>query len=83
MSTPVTPEDKAGYRLTPLLAEVLTDRSYDGVQYRSSVSHGVNICLFDPAKAFHGPIFRSPVDRGGSLRCAGVALSRRARRRRL
>ncbi|HEY0149639.1 MAG TPA: RES family NAD+ phosphorylase [Allosphingosinicella sp.] len=51
MSTPVTPDDKASYRLTQLLAEVLTDRGYDGVQYRSSVSDGINICLFDPAKA--------------------------------
>lgn len=51
MSTPVTPDDKASYRLTQLLAEILTDRGYDGVQYRSSVSDGVNVCLFDPAKA--------------------------------
>lgn len=51
MSTPVTPDDKADYRLTQLLAEVLTDRGFDGVQYRSSVSDGVNLCLLDPAKA--------------------------------
>ncbi len=51
MSTPVTPDDKAGYRLTQLLAEALTARGFDGVQYRSSVSDGVNLCLFDPASA--------------------------------
>jgi len=51
MSTPVTPDDKAGYRLTQLLAEVLAAHGYDGVQYRSSVSDGVNICLFDPMSA--------------------------------
>jgi hypothetical protein len=56
MSAPVTPDDKAGYRLTQLLAEILTVRGFDGVQYRSSVSDGVNFCLFDPASAqfIHG-----------------------------
>jgi len=51
MSAPVTPDDKAGYLLTQLLAEVLISRGFDGVRYRSSVSDGVNICLFDPAAA--------------------------------
>jgi hypothetical protein len=49
MSTPVTPDDKTGYLVTQLLAKVLQARGFDGVQYRSSVSDGVNICLFDPA----------------------------------
>ncbi len=49
MSTPVTPDDKTGYLVTQLLAEVLQARGFDGVRYRSSVSDGVNICLFDPA----------------------------------
>jgi hypothetical protein len=53
MSTPVTPEDKAGYRLTQLLAEVLAARGFDGVRYRSSVSDGVNLCLFDSASAVY------------------------------
>jgi|TARA_A100001391_G_scaffold152409_3_gene110197 hypothetical protein len=47
MSTPVIPEDKAGYLLTQLLTQVLKDKGFDGVQYRSSVSDGVNFCLFD------------------------------------
>lgn len=51
MSTPVTPEDKAGYLLTQLLAQVLKAKGFDGVQYRSSVSDGVNFCLFDPTDA--------------------------------
>ena len=49
MSTPVTPDDKTGYLTTQLLAQVLQARGFDGVRYRSSVSDGVNICLFDPA----------------------------------
>lgn len=49
MSTPVTPDDKSGYLVTQLLAEVLQGRGFDGVRYRSSVSDGVNICLFNPA----------------------------------
>jgi len=51
MSAPVTPDDKAGYLLTQLLAEVLVRRGIDGVRYRSSVSDGINICIFDPARA--------------------------------
>ena len=51
MSAPVTPDDKSGYLLTQLLAEVLAERGFDGVRYRSSVSDGINICLFDPGAA--------------------------------
>lgn len=51
MSTPVTPDDKGGYLLTQLLAVVLRQKGFDGVQYRSSVSDGVNFCLLDPASA--------------------------------
>lgn len=51
MSTPVTPDDKGGYLLTQLLANVLCRKGFDGVQYRSSVSDGVNFCLLDPATA--------------------------------
>jgi hypothetical protein len=51
ISTPVIPEDKAGYLLTQLLAQVLKSKGFDGVQYRSSVSDGVNFCLFDPRVA--------------------------------
>ncbi|MBU0823819.1 MAG: RES family NAD+ phosphorylase [Alphaproteobacteria bacterium] len=51
MSTPVTPDDKGGYLLTQLFAVVLRQKGFDGVQYRSSVSDGVNFCLLDPASA--------------------------------
>ncbi len=51
MSTPVTPNDKGSYLLTQLLAVVLRQKGFDGVQYRSSVSDGVNFCLLDPASA--------------------------------
>lgn len=51
MSTPVPPNDKVGYLITQLLAEALKSRGFDGVQFRSSVSDGVNLCLFDPSSA--------------------------------
>jgi hypothetical protein len=51
LSTPVTPDDKGGYLLTQLLAEILRQKGFDGVQYRSSVSDGVNFCLLDPSAA--------------------------------
>lgn len=51
MSTPVTPEDKISYRITQLLAEVLKQRGFDAVRFRSSVSEGANLCVFDPTNA--------------------------------
>ena len=50
MSMPVTPDDKSSYLLTQLLAEVLLRRGFDGVRFRSSVSDGINICVFHPTK---------------------------------
>lgn len=50
MSMPVTPDEKTSYLLTQLLAEVLLRRGFDGVRFRSSVSDGINICVFHPAK---------------------------------
>ena len=50
MSLPVTPEEKTPYLLTQLLAEILLKRGFDGVQFRSSVSTGRNICIFRPDK---------------------------------
>ena len=50
MSMPVTPDEKTSYLLTQLLAEVLLRRGFDGVRFRSSVSDGVNICVFHPAQ---------------------------------
>lgn len=51
MSTPVTPDDNSGYLITQLLAEVLKARGFQGVQFRSSVSDGINLCIFDTADA--------------------------------
>lgn len=51
MSTPVTPDDKASYLITQLLAEILQAQGFHAVQFRSSVSDGVNLCLFDRAHA--------------------------------
>jgi len=51
MSTPVTPDDAVSYLITQLLAEVLKARGYDGVQFRSSVSDGHNLCIFDASDA--------------------------------
>jgi len=51
MSTPVTPDDTVSYLITQLLAEVLKARGYDGVQFRSSVSEGHNLCVFDTSNA--------------------------------
>lgn len=50
MSTPVTPEKRNAYLLTQLLAEVLRNQGFDGVQYKSSVGNGVNVCIFHPEK---------------------------------
>ena len=33
-----------------MLAEVLLRCGFDGVRFRSSVSDGINICVFHPAK---------------------------------
>lgn len=51
MSTPVTPDDKVSYLITQLLAEILQAQGFHAVQFRSSVSDGVNLCLFDTAHA--------------------------------
>ena len=51
MSTPATPDDKTSYLITQLLAEVLKQRGFDAVQFRSSVSKGVNLYVFDTSDA--------------------------------
>lgn len=51
MSTPVTPDDKFSYLITQLLAEVLKQRGFHAIQFRSSVAAGVNLCIFDTADA--------------------------------
>lgn len=51
MSTPVTPDDKVSYLITQLLAENLQAQGFHAVQFRSSVSEGVNLCIFDTSLA--------------------------------
>lgn len=48
MSMPVTPEERSRYLLTQLLAEVLMKKGFDGVTFRSSISSGINLCVFQP-----------------------------------
>lgn len=50
MSTPVTPQEQNSYLITQVLAEVLRRSGYDGVRFRSSVSSGENLCVFQPSK---------------------------------
>lgn len=49
LSKPVLPAS-AAYEYTPsqYLCEFVKSRNFDGVLYRSSVSDGVNLALFDP-----------------------------------
>lgn len=51
MSTPITPDDKVSYLITQLLAETLQAQGFHAVQFRSSVSDGVNLCVFDTTHA--------------------------------
>ena len=51
MSTPVTPDDKVSYLITQLLAEILQAEGFHAVRFRSSVSEGVNLCIFDTTHA--------------------------------
>jgi hypothetical protein len=51
MSTPVTPDDKVSYLITQLLAEILQAQGFHAVQFRSSVSDGVNLCVFNTTHA--------------------------------
>ena len=47
-SEPVTPSDKASdYVPTQIIAELFKRNGYDGVFYRSSLSDGLNLALFD------------------------------------
>jgi hypothetical protein len=51
LTRPVLPKSVAiDYLPSQYLCEFIKKRGYDGVLYRSSVSDGVNIALFDPAR---------------------------------
>jgi len=48
LSMPIIPEERHRYAATQLLCDILLRRGFDGVSYRSSVSTGRNLCVFDP-----------------------------------
>ena len=47
ISEPITKADKESYKITQGFADEIKKLGYDGVQYRSAVSDGVNLCIFD------------------------------------
>lgn len=49
-SMPITPEGRASYHFTQLLADCFRQLGFDGIRYRSSVGAGTNLVLFDPIK---------------------------------
>lgn len=57
LTRPVLPSGAAiDYIPSQYLCEFIKKRGYDGVVYRSSVSSGINLALFDPGKAVGGTI---------------------------
>lgn len=48
MATPVAPEAASRYSTTQLIADCLRRNGFDGVAFRSSLSDGVNLCVFQP-----------------------------------
>jgi hypothetical protein len=55
LTTPVLPQAAAiDYTPSQFLCEFIKKCGYDGVVYRSSVSDGINLALFDPAQAVSG-----------------------------
>jgi RES domain-containing protein len=54
---PVLPQAAAiDYTPSQYLCEFIKKRKYDGVLYRSSVSEGINLALFDPSRASPGTV---------------------------
>ncbi|WP_299209196.1 RES family NAD+ phosphorylase [uncultured Tateyamaria sp.] len=49
LSRPITPERRAAYISAQFVADLIRQRGFDGVLYRSSVSEGTNLCVFDPS----------------------------------
>lgn len=48
LSEAVVPEHRHRYTVTQLLAELLRQRGYDGIRFRSAVASGTNLCIFRP-----------------------------------
>jgi hypothetical protein len=51
ISEPITKANKKSYKITQGFADEIKKLGYDGVQYRSAVSDGVNLCIFDVSSA--------------------------------
>lgn len=57
LTRPVLPRSAAiDYLPSQYLCEFIKKTGYDGVVFRSSVSDGINLALFDPAKAVGGSV---------------------------
>lgn len=57
LTRPVVPQSAAiDYTPTQYLCEFIKKCGFDGVVYRSSVSEGINLALFNPAKAEPGTV---------------------------
>lgn len=64
LTIPVLPQGAAiDYVPSQYLCEFIKKAGYDGVLYRSSVSTGMNLALFDPAKAAAGGVRQRRVAR--------------------
>lgn len=48
ISLPITPEERHKYSVTQLLADIVRQHGYEGIQFPSSVAPGANICVFHP-----------------------------------
>ena len=57
LTRPVLPQGAAiDYIPSQYLCEFIKITGYDGVVYRSSVSDGINLALFDPTRATGGAV---------------------------
>lgn len=72
LTRPVVPQSAAiDYTPSQYLCEFIKKCGYQGVVYRSSVSDGINLALFDPALAQAGTVTQYRVDRV-SVEIAGI-----------
>ena len=63
LTRPVLPRGAAiDYVPSQYLCEFIKKSGYDGVVYRSSVSEGINLALFDPSRAVPGAVTLYDVD---------------------
>jgi hypothetical protein len=63
LTRPVLPRGAAiDYVPSQYLCEFIKKSGYDGVVYRSSVSAGINLALFDPSRAVPGVVATYSVD---------------------